>query len=388
MTSARNPKQGFSSPAALERNSRSTALGWSPSLPLFQHRLNGHQYSVLTALWQKCIPSTPLTLELCVVRILAVFLTLMNAMGAQPSDAFKEYLSSEPCISKIRFSEIACDNATVAKEYVGAVCGQNFFLRQLQAGDNPKFPISLTNRNRSSFFVGRSKSMRWQIADYEVTRSYDPNERKPDAYTVGSDHLRLVFNDLLGMGAQHLEVGSAKWERNTYYALPFATYRQFATTEESLKRLFRGEVTITDGNVTGMALPASGKFKYSYDALKKLPVGIPSEIIWSDKIGGCLKKISIAEFQFGTTADDLSHMFEPDFHIVSEAAIPSVLSNSIFVSRAKPGKATLNKIWLDHQVYVTPKRSRLFATQRYIIFGFMGASVVMLVLLVFKKRAK
>ena len=76
--------------------------------------------------------------------------------------------------------------------------------------------------------------MRWQIWRNGVTRSFDPNEQKPDA-CAARNHLRLIFNDVLGMGAQHLELGSVKWEGNDYLGLPFSTFKGFVAYRRDSK---------------------------------------------------------------------------------------------------------------------------------------------------------
>ena len=151
--------------------------------------------------------------------------------------------------------------------------------------------------------------------------------------------------------------------------------------------MFKGEVTVVNGHVTGMSLPASGKFKYVYDSSKNLPVGIPSEIVSLDKNGKCFRKIRIEEFHFGTMTDDFNRIFDP-IHIMPEAAIPSVWSNSVLVSKAESDKDSLVRIQSDHQASRIQTEPKRFSIQRSVIIGFIILLVVLLMRLAFKRRAR
>jgi len=244
-------------------------------------------------------------------------------------EAFKRYLANPPCFSRIIYSEVSCNN-TVSRTEVGGWCGDSFFLRELTGSENLDFPISLTNRNQSTLYVGRLGDTRWQIAAYNLSISVQPNLSKPDAYTGMSDGMQAMLGAVLSLGSQHVQPGTFVWSGNKFKvkASPFA--KQFGAEE------FDGEIVVTDGKVARMIVNGSGTWDYKYPPNTNILAGLPSEIIYGGN-DNCISKIIIKEMIPAKPSDEMK-LFDPRSQIDASVTILKVLSNSVVVVKPVPNQ--------------------------------------------------
>ena len=246
-------------------------------------------------------------------------------------EAFKKHLSSPPCFSKILYSEASC-NDTVSQSFHAAYCGNSFFLRSLTGKENIDLPVSNTNRNRSTLYVGRLGDTRWQIADYQTTISILPDILKPDPYTDMSDSLQMSVGGIISLSSQHILPGTFVWSGNKFICKGTRFAAQFGYSE------FHGEIVVEGGFVTKMTIPGAGMWGYKYSQSPNIPFGLPSEIISLGPHDVCLSKVLVQAMIVGNPSDELS-IFDPKGLVDSSLAVPRVLSNSVEIVSGQVGDA-------------------------------------------------
>lgn len=232
--------------------------------------------------------------------------------------AFKRYLATPPCYSRVLFSEADCDN-NVTRSYYAAVCGDNYVYRTLDGNPNIDFPISITNRNRSSIFVGRWGGMRWAIAGYNLTvqTGQSGSLRVPD----GS----VYVNEILTLGFQHVQAGTFVWRGNHFDVKPSLLARELGVTEN-----LTGEIIIEQGRVKRMIIKTAGVSEFQYDdSVTNIPMGLPSIISRLMPDGHCYKRFFLHNLTAASRQEELATIFDPKQRIQPEIAVIHSLSNDV-----------------------------------------------------------
>lgn len=242
---------------------------------------------------------------------------LMN--DSQAVIAFKKYLATPPCYSKILFSEADCSN-NVTRNYYVAICGDNYVYRTLYGGENVDLPVSVTNRNRSSIYVGRWGDMHWAIAGYDLTIAIKPlpAQPRPD----GSSY--VFVNELLTLGFQHVQAGTFVWNGRYFEVKPSVFARELGRTEN-----YSGEIIVEGGVVKKMIVKTAGISEFQYDnSVTNIPYGLPSVITRLTPEGRCVSRWIIHEM-IAANSSDTSILFDPKQRIQPDIAVIRVISNGI-----------------------------------------------------------
>lgn len=234
--------------------------------------------------------------------------------------AFKRHLATPPCYSKILFADADCSN-NVTRSYYAAVCGDNYVYRTLDGNEHIDLPVSITNRNRSSIYVGRWGDMRWAIAGYDLTIQTQSSlmPGSPD----GSSY--VFVNELLTFGFQHVQAGTFVWNGNHFVAKPSLFARELGVTEN-----FVGEIVVEDDRVKRMIIQTAGVSEFGYDdPATNIPKGLPSTISRLTLDGHCYKRILIRNMTEASSHGELALLFDPHKRIQPEIAVIRVLSNGV-----------------------------------------------------------
>jgi hypothetical protein len=258
--------------------------------------------------------------------MLAILCALIDARLLAQNDAvqaFKTFLSTTPCYSRIIYSELSCSN-TLQRNWFAGYCGDNFFARDLTGFENPELPISATNHNRSAIYVGRYGETRWEFGGYDLILSIQPNPTQPDPIAAASDNEQCILGAVLTFGSQHVVPGSFIWSGNTFHAKPSKLAQQYGA------RRFDGTIYVKEGRVVRMTVKQSGTWEYRYSPSSKVPLGVPSDIICVDENGKCLYQIHISEISSVTDTARLA-VFDPKTKIEQNVTVLEVLSNGVEV---------------------------------------------------------
>lgn len=275
-----------------------------------------------------CQRGKPLGTRAIILLLLTLFhFSNLGARGTEDNvEAFKRFLSTPGCFSKIIFSEATC-NDVVSRTYHAGWCDGSFFLRQLSGFENINLPISTTNRNRSPLYVGSLVDTRWQIAGYKLSMSIQPNVLNPDGYAAMSDSMQIFTGAILSFGSQHVQPGTFVWSGNKFRAEASQLGKRYGYST------FFGEIAETNGFVSTMTIEGSGTWSYRYGNDTKLPVGVPSEIITPGTNNGCVKKFIIREL-VTRKPDEVYDVFDPTRQIEPAVTVRSTWSNSLEIVKA------------------------------------------------------
>lgn len=233
--------------------------------------------------------------------------------------AFKRHLATPPCYSKILFSEADCNNNIVRRYYV-AICDENYVYRSLYGNENVDLPISISNRNRSSVYVGRWRDMHWAIAGYDLTIEIQPSPTRP-----APDGSSYVFvNELLTFGFQHVQAGTFVWRGDHFVAKPSLFARELGQTEN-----FTGKIIVEDGLVKRMIVEKAGVSEFQYDdSTTSIPHGLPSVISKITADGHCTSRWLIHNMT-KASAEETAALFDPNQRIHPELVAIRVISNGV-----------------------------------------------------------
>lgn len=239
-------------------------------------------------------------------------------MDNEAVTAFKRFLATPPCYSKILYSEADCSNSII-RSYYAVVCGDNYVYRTLEGSPNIDLPISTTNRNHSSIYVARWGNVRWMIAGYDLTIQTGQSDdlRVPD----GS----LYVNEILTLGFQHVQAGTFVWRGNHFEVKPSLLARELGVTEN-----FRGEIVIEQGRVKKVIIKTAGVSEFQYDdSVTNIPMGLPSTISRLMPDGRCYKRFLIHNLTAANGQEELAAIFDPKQRIQPEIAVIHSLSNDV-----------------------------------------------------------
>lgn len=265
------------------------------------------------------------------VRISWIFLVLLClvaalraaepalAVDSEAVVAFKRYLATPPCYSRILYSTADCSN-NVLRSYYAACCGDNYVYRQLTGFENIDLPVSHTNRNHSPIFGGRLGDTHWAVSGYTLNIDLQPAPGRPPP--DGSLHVYL--NQLLSFGSQHVQAGTFVWQGNHFEAQA-SRFSQ----ELGVSGIFTGEIFVEAGRVKRMVVKGSGIWDYGYDnSSTNIPKGLPTTITQVKQDGRCVSRFIIQRMTPGDRTGD-SALFDPKRQIDPQITILQVVSNGI-----------------------------------------------------------
>ena len=250
-----------------------------------------------------------------------------------PVAAFKQYLSTQPSISRISFVEIPVANKkALQRTYVAAYSTDGYYMRELKPEDNYLLSISPSNRMHGALFVGRCRDTSWQINGFHVGKSISPATRSPDAYAVFSQNAQAILEATINLGSQHVKPGSFQWNGDEFAARPSVLMHQMQPDLVSI----RGKIIIRDGRVVEMQNYESGTWLYEYEYSKNRPAWFPAKI---KHVGGPNYTIdeiwAVQAVEFSSPKDIAANLL-PEAHIMPEVAELTLYSNSAPVASEGP----------------------------------------------------
>ena len=236
--------------------------------------------------------------------------------------AFKRHLATIPCYQEIIFSESDCNN-NITRTYYAAVCGADYAYRSLEGQPDLSLPISATNRNRSSIYVGRYGDKHWRIAGYDLFIDSSGNTK-----AMSVDGSSYVFvNEVMSFGFQHVQAGTFVWQGDHFTVKPSQFARELGQNED-----FQGRIVVEGGRVKRMIIDGAGICDYEYgNEGEEVPRGLPIKISRITAEGYCFSRLVIHRLipQAGKTASDL---FDPYQRIQPDIAKVSLVSNAAVVT--------------------------------------------------------
>lgn len=247
--------------------------------------------------------------------------------------AFKQYLSTQPSISRISFVELRVANKkAIQRSYVAAYSQDGFYMRELKPDDNYLLPISSSNRMHSALFVGRYHDTSWQINGFGVGKSISPNSRTPDPYAMFSQNAQSILEATINLGSQHVQPGSYQWSGDEFAARPSAIMHQMLPGLASI----RGKVIVREGRVVEMQNYESGTWLYEYEDSTNRPAWFPAKI---KHVGGpnyAIDEIWEVLAVELSSSEDIAKNLLPEAHILPEVALVTLYSNSVPAGREGP----------------------------------------------------
>ncbi len=308
------------------------------------------------------------TIKVCMIPAIAADII----SDTQAVTAFKRHLATPPCYSKILYSEADCNN-NIVRRYYAAICDENYVYRSLHRNENVDLPISMSNRNWSSVYVGRWRDMHWAIAGYDLTIETQPSPAKP-----APDGSSYVFvNELLTFGFQHVQAGTFVWNGNYFVAKPSRFARELGQTEN-----FTGKIVVEAGVVKKMIVEKAGVAEFQYDnSITTLPHGLPSVISKLTPDGHCTARWLIHEMTKAST-EETATLFDPKQRIQPGLAAIRVISNGV-ETVIQPQNSQMRKEILAEQLadFVTltqreaARRSFIRKTFMIVIFLLFGSGI-------------
>lgn len=292
----------------------------------------------------------------------------VNASDSQAVLAFKKHLSTIPCFSKIVFSEADCQN-NIIRSYYAAVCGLNYVYRTLDGKGDIDLPVSATNRNRSSIYVGRYGDMHWAIAGYDLTISI-----KPPADHLAPDGSCYVFvNEILTFGFQAVQAGTFVWRGNTFAAKPSQFARELGDTDN-----FTGEIHIEAGVVKKMIVHKDGMSEFSYATNgADVPHGLPLVVTRLAPDGSCRGRWIIhSMIPANREASDVH--FDPYQRIQSDIAMVRVISNGVEYITHAQDQQLRNKVLTEQLADFAHLKKPMLAKQTFVQKAFLVVLVLLL----------
>lgn len=281
--------------------------------------------------------------------------------------AFKKHLSTPPCYSRILFSEADCSN-NVTRSYYVAICGDNYVYRTLYGGENIDLPVSVTNRNRSSVYVGRWGDMHWAIAGYDLTIAVNPLPAQP--LPDGSSY--VFVNELLTFGFQHVQAGTFVWNGRYFEAKPSVFARELGQTEN-----LSGEIIVEGGVVKRMIVNTAGVSEFQYDTSgTNIPYGLPSIISRLTPDGRCTSRWIIHDM-IKAVPSDTAMLFDPKHRIQSDIAVIRVISNGVERIATAQNPQLRNNLLREQLADFVPLTQRELGRRSFVRSAF-GVLVVLL----------
>lgn len=254
---------------------------------------------------------------------IVVFASIGNQVSpAEPSrvEAFKLFLSSSACVSRIIFTdERDCDSKKLRTNLM-AYCDGNYYLREIVALDNPEFPISRSNRMHSALFAGRRNGVRWQINGFGVGEAIAPNPDLPDPYSAFSEALGVIAGGIINLGPQEVRPGSFVWDGDQFRA-----EENLSTRGTAVGRVFTGRILVDKGFVTQLTIGPVKQFLYEYEASTNRPDWFPFKITLRMQ-GKCTKRWVFHQAVLGNPYE-VAEVFAPEFHIAPEVRLVTLVSN-------------------------------------------------------------
>ena len=261
--------------------------------------------------------------------VLLLPLASASADETEAVKGFKDFLSRPVCVKGLKFTKVQRPPAPQLF-YVGAACGDDFFIRPFIPGRDANFTVSLTNPAPVGYFVGESGNKKWAINGLTITEaSVGVDATTTDQHTSSVGVGEYEIQSLLAMGPNLLKPGTFVWDGNRFRA---STTPLMRNSSYQLAEL-QGEVLVRNGVVAELRIsdPLSQVYLYEYDKSKGLPPGIPSKIIAGPGDSQFDWKYLIETLEIVDSIQDASY-FLPYRHIDSNIVAITVISNGARVS--------------------------------------------------------
>jgi hypothetical protein len=219
------------------------------------------------------------------VGLCAVLVAILCTASAQETNnlnAFKQLLSSEPCVSEITFGELLAQNTKIVTYFTGASDGTYFFIRSHLPDENIHTPLSPTHFGGSSFFVGQNGSNTWEIAGLNIFKS--PLSTNVPPLIEGA---QSKLNSILTFGIGGVRPGSFIWNGNHFSAQRNNAHLskiEDVVIINGVRHVTQGDTHILTGNlILSNGVPCridteGTSIFYEFTDDKSLPVGVPATI--------------------------------------------------------------------------------------------------------------
>lgn len=198
--------------------------------------------------------------------------------------ALKDYLSHKPIISKVVGVEYDLVGKTNRLSYVGAYCGDGYYLQIVSPGVDVTAAEIKPTRDP---LLGRYKDESWQICGMEVGKSIAPDKEKPDHYALGGESALTHLTRLIMLGSQFLEPGSAVWNGNDVTFRPswfkrqqIEVYNENNPTKKRDVNQLVGRISVKDGKIHRLAVKHAGCFEFEYEDSPDRPEWFPARIYY------------------------------------------------------------------------------------------------------------
>ena len=236
--------------------------------------------------------------------------------------AFKNFLSNQPNIARIVYSK-----HSTGQRYIAAVRGDDFYIREIKPGENPNIPISVNNKMRTSFFVGRNGSIKWGINGFMMHEWLGENPNSGIA-----EFGRGMLDVILHFGINEIDPGSIVWNGDEFEAkmipgnhlgrIVVVSNGHSITNDDpvSLARLY-GKIKVKNGLVAELEVghrmldgtpTHATPYTYTYDDRPKLPKGIPSRIHLGNQTYIIEELVLADENSFNSETFNPTHFVAPE----------------------------------------------------------------------------
>lgn len=287
----------------------------------------------------RLLSSKNVLLKTILLLVLIVIVSHRSAIAEEANEiiSFKQFLSSQPCISRMIYTQQAgCNpNSQLDRIFALAYCGDGFYIRHVKAEDIDK-PISPQNKMRGSLFAGKSGDVRWQISGFSIKKSFNPNLDRPDTYAAFSDIMLFSVDGIINFGSQEILPGSFVWHGDDFEAMPNAFGWQMHPNAQK----YIGKLLIISNKVVQMEINLVTKdntsfldrYTYEYNSdFTNRPAWFPSKLV--QKSGSRCRIVTFDKVVFGNPTDiDMVDQFLPETHVASEVRLLTIISNSQIVA--------------------------------------------------------
>ncbi|MSU58884.1 MAG: sigma-70 family RNA polymerase sigma factor [Pedosphaera sp.] len=217
-----------------------------------------------------------------------------NDYAAAGVQAFMQQLRNNAPIKLLRFSEIVAGDTRGPRQFIAAVDGDDFFLREYQLGENPSALIStnnwLKNERFNGRYYGRYRDLCWSIDGPYITKSSvsDPVVNWLQLHVKML--ARETIDSVLNMGVSGYEVKRGSFVCNTTNASRFTfelAPNVTATIDGSVVTNVSGRMSVKAGLVRKLKMSGT-PIIYEYTTNSLVPFGIPTKMTVGTRLFGLI----------------------------------------------------------------------------------------------------
>ncbi len=254
-----------------------------------------------------------------------------NSYDSPEVEAFRKHLSGDAKIKLLQFSEMDGING-VQRNYLAAVDGDDFFLREYKPAEDLTALISTNNwiQENGQFqgrYFGRFRDQCWEINGPYITKS-SVSDPVVNVCQLEMRTARAKIDSVLNLGgsAYTIKQGSFAWNttnssRFTVGLAANVSVKQIKLGREIQLTNLWGRIVAKNGRVTKLYV-MSGPIEYEYETNSSIPYGVPTKITVGKKWFGYERIFRIEQLIRGHTEDSQS-TFSPESKYVS-ADIPII----------------------------------------------------------------